>query len=77
MHILAYSERGGGETVQHRQSPGQRDGTGVTTVVDITSLLAPQSNSQDNNHTDQALHARQHTGTGGGGGGGSYLNLGS
>ena len=64
------------EGVQHpgtiHQAGGERDGTGVTTVVDITSLLAPQSNSQDNNHTDQALHARQHPG-----GGGSYLNLGS
>ena len=57
------------------QTGGERDGSGVTTVVDITSLLAPQSRSQDNNHTDQALHARQHTG--GGGGGSSYLNLGS
>ena len=58
----------------------ERDGTRVTTVVDVTPLLAPQSSHQD--HDDP--HARHNTGDGGDGVDGSdgvdcssYLNLGS
>ena len=68
MHILAYSERGGGETVQHRQRAGQRDGTGVTTVVDVTALLPPQHWQLAHQQEDQDPQAAHDAGDDGGGG---------